>query len=84
MPDRDKKLIKRWCHGASAVIINPYCVEVILFGGRNKYQGSFIADPVVLRLGKFITVAGMEVIFFSGKNGCGLHITDLVVLKFYE
>ena len=70
MPDKDKKLIQRWCHGASAVTINPYCVEVILFGGQNMYQGSFIADPVVLRLGMCITVVGVEVIFFSG-NDCG-------------
>ena len=59
MPEKDKKLIQRWCHGAAAVTLNSDCVEVILFGGQKDF-GSFLADPVVLRFGMFIRVLGME------------------------
>ena len=68
MPKKDKKLIQRFGHGAAAVTVITDCVEVILFGGQKNREGSFIADPVVLRFGKCIRVLGGEVVFFSGKN----------------
>ena len=61
VPERDMKVIQRFDHGAAAFTINSDCVEVLLFGGRKKLQGSPIADPVVLRYGKCIRVS-MEVI----------------------
>ena len=51
VPEKDKKLIQRWHHGAAAVTVNSDCVEVILFGGRDK-NNSFMADTVVVRLGE--------------------------------
>ena len=68
MPEKDKKLIQRFGHGAAAVTVIADCVEVILFGGKKNREGSLIADPVVLRFGKCIRVLGGEVVFFSGKN----------------
>ena len=55
VPEKDKKLMHRYGHGAAAVTISSNCVEVILFGGQNN-QGLFVADLVVLRFGKFIGV----------------------------
>ena len=55
MPEKDNELIQRFGHGAAAVTINSDCVEVILFGGNKELGGSFVADPVVLRFGMFIT-----------------------------
>ena len=52
VPEKDKKLIQRWHHGAAAVTVNPDCVEVILFGGWNIKNGSYIADTVVVRFGE--------------------------------
>ena len=52
MPEKDRKLLQRYGHGASAVTVNSNCVEVILFGGRKELARSPIADPVVLRFGK--------------------------------
>ena len=52
LPEKNKKLIQRYGHGAAAVTVNSDYVEVILFGGKNELRGSFIADPVVLRFGK--------------------------------
>ena len=51
MPEKNKKLIQRSCHGAAAVTVNSDCVEVILFGGNDKNH-SLVADTVVVRLGK--------------------------------
>ena len=51
MPEKDKKLIQRWSHGASAVTVNSDCVEVILFGGRDK-DDSLIAYTVAVRFGE--------------------------------
>ena len=52
MPEKDKKLIQRYGHGAAAVTVNSDCVEVILFGGYKEVLGrSPIANPVVLRFG---------------------------------
>ena len=62
MPEKSKKLIQRYGHGAAAVTVNSDCVEVILFGGKRKYGGSNIADPVVLRFGECISVLGKEAI----------------------
>ena len=62
VPEKDKNLIKRYCHGAAAVTVNSDCVEVILFGGRNELSRSLLADPVVLRFGECIRVLGVEVI----------------------
>ena len=52
VPEKDKKLIQRYGHGAAAVTVNSDCVEVILFGGWKEQRGSPIADPVVVRFGK--------------------------------
>ena len=51
MPEKDKKLIQRWYHGAAAVTVNSDCVEVILFGGCDK-NDSLMADTVVVRFGE--------------------------------
>ena len=53
MPEKDKKLIQRYGHGAAAVTVNSDCVQVILFGGCKELGGSPIADPVILRFGKY-------------------------------
>ena len=65
VPEKSKKLIQRLCHGAAAVTVNSDCVEVILFGGKRKYGGSNIADPVVLRFGECINILGKEAITLS-------------------
>ena len=52
MPEKDKELIERYCHGAATVTVNSNRVEVILFGGWNELK-SLIAHPVVLRFGKY-------------------------------
>ena len=54
VPEKDKELIHRYGHGAAAVTVNSDCVEVILFGGKRKFIGSLLADPVVLTFGKWI------------------------------
>ena len=53
MPEKDKKLMQSYCHGAAAVTVNSNCVELMLFGGRKKVGGSLTAGPVVLRFGKY-------------------------------
>ena len=62
MPEKYKKLILRYGHGAASVTVNSDCVEVILFGGRKELDGSRLADPVVLTFGECIRVLGMDVI----------------------
>ena len=57
MPEKDKKLIQRSCHGAAAVAVNSDCVEVILFGG---YNVSLIADTVAVRFGERFSVLNFE------------------------
>ena len=52
VPEKDKKLISRFGHGAAAVTVNSDCVEVIVFGGWNGL--SIVADTVVLTFGKCI------------------------------
>ena len=65
VPEKYKKLIQRWGHGAAAVTVNSDCVEVIVFGGLKGV--SVIADSVVLTFGKCIySVVGMEVIKITG------------------
>ena len=54
VPEKDKKLIRRFSHDAVAVTVNSDCVEVIVFGGCKNLGVSFIADPVALRFGKCI------------------------------
>ena len=53
MPEKDNELIQRFGHGAAAVTVNSDCVEVILYGGNKELGGSFIANAVVLRFGKY-------------------------------
>ena len=55
MPEKDKKLLQRWAHGAAAVTVNSDCVEVILLGGVNK-NNSRMADTVVVRFGECFTL----------------------------
>ena len=77
MPEKYKKLIQRYGHGAASVTVNSDCVEVILFGGKRKFRGSLLADPVVLTFGECNRVLGMD-----DQNDCGLYIADLVILRF--
>ena len=51
VPEKYKRLIQRFSHGAAAVTVNSGCVEVILFGGYKDLASLPIADPVVLRFG---------------------------------
>ena len=55
MPEKDKKLIQRQCHGAATLTVNSDCVEVILFGGFDKNY-SLMADTTILRFGEFVKV----------------------------
>ena len=50
VPEKDKELLWRFGHGATAVTVNSDCVEVNVFGGCR--EGLSIADPVVLTFGK--------------------------------
>ena len=59
MPQKDKKLVQRYEHGAAAVTVNSDCVEVILFGGYNK-DGSLMADTVAVRFGECFSVLNFE------------------------
>ena len=53
VPEKDKRLLQRYGHGAAAVTVNSDCMEMILFGGYedNLLESLPIADPVVLRFG---------------------------------
>ena len=53
VPEKDKKLIHRYGHGAAAVTVKSDFVEVIVFGGWKKGL-SIVADTVVLTFGKCI------------------------------
>ena len=53
MSEEYKKLIQRWSHGAATLTVNSDCVEVILFGGRNK-NGTLMADTTILRFGEYV------------------------------
>ena len=52
MPEKDKKLIQRYGHGAATILVNSDCVEVILFGGQDK-DLSLMADTTVLRFSEY-------------------------------
>ena len=84
MPEKYKKLIQRFCHGAAAVTVNSDCVEVILFGGRKDVHllGSPpIADPVVLRFGKYSCVM-ISNIFIVCSN-CNPRFTVFLMVNMY-
>ena len=51
MSEKGKKLIQRYGHGAATIPVNSDCVEVILFGGRDK-NDSLMADTTILRFGE--------------------------------
>ena len=53
MPEKHKKLIQRRGHGAATLTVNSDCVEVILFGGRDK-NDSLMADTTTLRFGEYV------------------------------
>ena len=53
MPEKYKKLIRRFGHGAATLTVNSDCVEVILFGG---FGNSLMADTTVLRFGELFKV----------------------------
>ena len=55
MPEKDKKLIQRSGHGAAVVTVHSDCVDVILFGGWDKY-GSVMADTVAVRFSECFSV----------------------------
>ena len=48
----NKNILQRRCHSAAPLAISPECVEVVLFGGKQKCEGSSIADTTALRFGK--------------------------------
>ena len=48
------KLMQRYDHSVAPLTISPECIEVVLFGGQQKFGGSPIADTTVLRFGKFL------------------------------
>ena len=48
------KLMQRFDHSAAPHTIIPGCIEVVLFGGKQKLDGSPIADTTVLTFGKFL------------------------------
>ena len=47
---KDNNMLERYCHGAAALCVSSECVEVILFGGRNEFPGTDLANTV-LRFG---------------------------------
>ena len=55
MPEKDKKLLQRYGHGAAAVTVNSDCVEVMLFGGIDK-NISNLANTVMVRFGESFIV----------------------------
>ena len=64
MPEKNKKQLERFGHGATAFTVNSDCVEVILFGGMKDLLESPIADTVVLRFGKCSNVMISEYIYY--------------------
>ena len=53
MPEKYKKLIQRYGHGAASLTVNSNCVEVILFGGCDN-RNSLMADTTILRFGELV------------------------------
>ena len=52
VPVYNKKLMDRFDHFAAPFTISPECIEVVLFGGLQGYQG--YQDTTVLKFGKFL------------------------------
>ena len=52
MPEKYKKLIQRFCHGAATLTDNSDCVEVIWFCGLFS-SDSFITDTII-RFGEYV------------------------------
>jgi len=50
VPEKDKKQLLRYGHGAASFTVNSDCMEVILFGGEQKLVP--VAELVVLRFGR--------------------------------
>ena len=48
----NKIILQRCGHSAAPLAISPECVEVVLFGGRQKLAESSIAGTTALRFGK--------------------------------
>ena len=81
MPEKHKKLIKRYSHGAAAVTVNSGCVEVILFGGCKQLGSSPIADAVILRFGKYSCIMiSIIIIVYSNYNP---RFTVLLIVNMY-
>ena len=55
MPETDKKLLQRQCHGVATLTVNSDCEEVILFGGYDKFINR-MADTTILRFGELVKV----------------------------
>ena len=81
MPEKDKKLIQRFGHGAAAVTVNSECVEVILFGGHKKLGSSPIADTVILRFGKYSCIIICNIIIVY--SNCNPRFTVLLIVNMY-
>ena len=47
-----KNVLQRYSHSAAPLAISPECVELVLFGGQQKWLGSSNADTTALRFGK--------------------------------
>ena len=54
------KLMQKYNHSAAPLTISPECIEVVLFGGKQKRFGSPIADTTVLRFGKFLNLCSIQ------------------------
>ena len=48
----NQNILQRYGHSAAPLAISPECVEVVLFGGQQKWGGSSITDTTALRFGK--------------------------------
>ena len=81
MPEKDKKLIQRYDHGAAAVTVNSDCVEVILFGGYEDFGSSPIADTVILRFGKYSCIMISNIIIVY--SNCNPRFTVLLIVNMY-
>ena len=55
MPSKYKKLIQRYDCGAATFTVNSDSVEVILFGGYDKYDSS-LPGTTVFTFGKLVKV----------------------------
>lgn len=52
----NKQLLKRYAHSAASLIINHECVEVVLFGGKQTFPGSNMADTVAMTFSKILVI----------------------------